>query len=132
MIQCRRCFVVVHTDCLNLGISELDTSNESENLDAGPPTKKKRQNWTCKRCDFAREELICASINCEFCPLRGGALIPHNPETSTGKFVHVTCALTSRRTKVIRTENSIYAKSMSKNWLNELGREVPPWLVKIL
>lgn len=128
LIQCRRCFVVVHVDCLNLGNVDLDTSNESESTtpDASPP-KKRRMNWTCKRCEFAREELICASINCIFCPLRGGVLIPHDPENTIGQFVHVICAMMSRRTKIIRSDNSIYAKSLSKEWLTELNRAVPPW-----
>lgn len=123
---------MVHADCMNLEPSDLDTSNDSENAgpEACPPTKKRRHNWICKRCEFAREELVCAAISCDFCgPIRGGALIPHNPDKEVGKFVHVICAIMSRRTKIVRSENSIYAKSMSKNWLHELCRPIPPWLV---
>jgi hypothetical protein len=125
---------VVHADCYGTPeLVELNTSNESENagLDSSsqPSTKKRKLGWACKRCEFAREELICASITCQFCGMRGGALIPHNPDETTGKFVHVICAIMSRRSKIVHSENVIYAKSLAKNWMLELYKEVRPWLV---
>lgn len=132
LIQCRRCLVVAHVDCLNLGTAEfLDTSNESDtsSVEHQSPAKKRRMNWLCKRCEFAREELICASIQCLFCPVRGGILIPHEPEKTHGKFIHLVCALMSRRTKILRSENSIYARSLAKDWIQDLSRSIPPWFV---
>ncbi|CAD5215431.1 unnamed protein product [Bursaphelenchus xylophilus] len=110
LIQCKRCHVVVHEDCYSVDKYFFDDQNphcSSDHSDSeATPSKRRRSDkagWLCKRCDFAREQLVCASVNCAMCSLRGGALIPF-VNGQPGLFVHVICAVMSRRSKIVRDE----------------------------
>ncbi|CAD5211224.1 unnamed protein product [Bursaphelenchus okinawaensis] len=115
LIQCKRCHVVVHEDCYLTNKSSEDsfpsTSDQSD-LEAVPAKRRRsdKAGWLCKRCEFSREQLVCASVNCAMCKLRGGALIPF-VNGQPGLFVHIICAIMSRRSKIVRDEqkNKVYA-----------------------
>lgn len=113
LFQCKRCSIVVHECCYPVTQQFYDASDDNEDS----PAKKRRAEkagWLCKRCDFAREQLVCASVNCSLCPLRGGALIPYfTGRKELGQFVHVVCAIMNRKTKIIMdaAQNEFYAVS---------------------
>ena len=138
LVSCRRCAVTVHAECYPVNRALLESMNAEQDASSSStgedsPAKKRRiergSGWMCRRCEFSREELVCASLACELCPLRSGALIRHNPSLGC-EFVHVTCAIMSRRTKIVREKDGdeMYAVSLPQNWTSTMMTSAtPPW-----
>ncbi|KAI6196993.1 hypothetical protein M3Y94_01172900 [Aphelenchoides besseyi] len=131
-VVCKRCSMVVHLSCYHVNPTVLDFNSSSDAdimiLEESSPAKKRRlESWTCRRCAFSREPIVCASTHCNLCPLRGGAFIPYGSADSS-TFVHVVCAIMSRRTRIIRESNfTMYAISLPSDWASDITPESRPW-----
>ncbi|KAI6194421.1 [histone H3]-trimethyl-L-lysine(9) demethylase [Aphelenchoides besseyi] len=130
-VVCKRCSVVVHPSCYHINPAVLDLNSSSDAdimiLEESFPAKKRRvESWTCRRCAFSREPIVCASTHCDLCPLRGGAFIPYGSADGSS-FVHVVCAIMSRRTRIIRESNFVmYAISLPSDWASDITPESRP------
>ncbi|KAI6224234.1 hypothetical protein M3Y99_01420000 [Aphelenchoides fujianensis] len=130
LLRCKKCAVVVHAACYNVNpdLFDFNSSNDSEELhtDEPSPKKKKAEAWLCRRCAISRDAIVTGSIKCLFCPLRGGPLIPFG-DSGNIEFVHVVCAIMSRRTRIVRRDDfSMFALSLSPNWAHEETNAEPP------